>query len=337
MMKAWVIKDFDNGEIQIEEVDKPNPKPRDLLVKVMAVATNPVDEKICHGYNWGRKVGRIETRTPGWDASGIVEAVGEEVKKYHVGDQVYFSGDVLRPGCFAEYTLVDERIVGTKPKSLTYEEAAALPLTFLTAYEGLNEGFGLEPSITGLIPTAILIVNGAGGLGSATIQLAKKVFGLTVIATASRPESKSWCFKMGADYVIDHKKNLLEELNKIGFKQVPYLFNAHSANKNWEAIVDCLEHLGKMCVIIDLEGVNLTDIWFKRITVFPELMFSRPLMLTGDDYTQMNILNNIAELIDEKVLVSTKNSTFQFENLPEALKVQGSGILVGKQTSTVGH
>jgi NADPH:quinone reductase-like Zn-dependent oxidoreductase len=183
-MRAWIQDSEGIDNLRTDLVAKPTVEHRDLLVRVRAVATNPVDSKIVEGYNWGPHIGKLVPApnwTVGWDGAAIVEALGDKVQRYQVGDEVYFSGDVRRSGCFAEYCLVDERITGRKPKNLSFEEAAALPLTFLTAWEGLEEGFNLRPDKKPKSEKTLLVVGGAGGVGSAVIQVAKRVFSLKVI------------------------------------------------------------------------------------------------------------------------------------------------------------
>jgi len=337
-MRAWIQDSEGIEKLRTDLIAKPSVEPRDLLIRVRAVATNPVDCKIAEGYNWGH-VGKLVPApnwTVGWDGAGVVEAVGDKVERFQVGDEVYFSGDVRRSGCFAEYCLVDERITGRKPRNLSFEEAAAIPLTFLTAWEGLEEGFNLQPDKKPKSEKTLLVVGGAGGVGSAVIQVAKRVFGLKVIATASREETITHCKQLGADYVINHHK-LQDQLRSVGYNSVDYVFNTRDATSNWKEVADCLGHLGKMVVIIGLSGkqIDLSDIWFRRITLFPELMFSRPMFMADDDYTQADLLDKVAEKMEKKELVSTQKISFSFLNLPAAIKEQDAGKLIGKQTSLV--
>jgi len=338
-MKAWGITEFGPAtNLKVVDAKKPTPGDRDLLVKMSAVATNPIDYKIRSGAIPSQIV---EVGIQGWDGSGTVQEVGAKVQRFKVGDEVYFSGNVFRPGCHAEYCLVDERISAKKPAKLSHEDAAALPLTTLTAWEGLLEGFVLDPEAPNydskIAGKSVLFVGGAGGVGAIGIQLAKKVFKIpTVIATASRPETIDFCKKMGADHVIDHRKNLKEQLTALGFQGVNYLYNTVDANSNWKETVDCILPQGKLVVITGVDSIDCTQLWFKRISLFPEIMFSRPIFM-GDteDWAQYDILTKTAALVDEGVLVTTRTTTFDFAKLPDAHVYQESGKSIGKQVATV--
>ncbi|MEM1220313.1 MAG: zinc-binding alcohol dehydrogenase family protein, partial [Bacteroidota bacterium] len=223
---------------------KPSPQGHDLLIKIEAISVNPVDFKI---RQTAAKDTTLEApKVIGWDAVGIVEAVGDQVQLFQVGDAVFYAGDLTRPGSNAEYQLVDERIVGRKPQNLTNAEAAAIPLTGLTAYESLFDRIRIDP--TRDAGKSVLILAGAGGVGSIAIQLAKKLGNLTVIATASRPETQAWCEEMGADFVVNHYE-LSSELARIGHEQVDYILDFVSLNGYWDTLAEIIKPQGHIVSI----------------------------------------------------------------------------------------
>ena len=223
------------------ELPVPAPGPRDLLVAVRAVSVNPVDVKV-------RASAVPEPGVPkilGWDAVGVVEAVGPDVTLFRIGDEVFYAGSIARPGTNAEYHLVDERIVGRKPRKLTHAQAAALPLTSITAWELLFDRLGIARNdFPG--DGALLIIGGAGGVGSILIQLARRLTGLTVIATASRPETRAWCLQLGAHHVIDHAKSLVDEMKDLGMPQVPYVASLTNTAAHLPAIVELVAAAGQI-------------------------------------------------------------------------------------------
>jgi NADPH2:quinone reductase len=311
------------------ETEKPSPAGYDLLVKISAISVNPVDYKI-------RKSAAKDTvldspKIIGWDAVGTVEAVGDKTSKFKVGDEVFYAGDLLRSGSNAEYQLVDERIVGPKPKSLTDAEAAALPLTGLTAWESLFDRIKVNPlSDRG---KTVLILAGAGGVGSIAIQIAKKVADLTVIATASRPESENWCKALGADFVVNHR-DLKAEMDKIGHRQVDYILDFVDLEGYWEMATDIIKPQGH---IVSITGssrpLNLDLLKTKSVSFSWELMYTRSMYGTVDIAKQHEILNNIADLIDDGTLRTTLTTTLQgftVENLKKAHQMQESGKTIGK-------
>nr|MBX2844037.1 zinc-binding alcohol dehydrogenase family protein [Flammeovirgaceae bacterium] len=236
------------------ETEKPSPTAYDLLVKISAISVNPVDFKIRQS---AAKDSVLDTpKIIGWDAAGTVEAVGDKASKFKVGDQVYYAGDLTRSGSNAEYQLIDERIVGRKPENLTIAEAAAIPLTGLTAWESLFDRIKINPEKDK--GKTVLILAGAGGVGSIAIQIAKKVAGLTVIATASRPESKTWCNAMGADFVVNHY-DLKVELERIGHGQVDYILDFVDINGYWETVAEIIKPQGHIVSITgSSEPLNLS-------------------------------------------------------------------------------
>lgn len=311
------------------ETPVPEPKGRDLLVKIKAISVNPVDFKIRQN---SAKDTVLETpKVIGWDAVGTVEAVGEDVTFFKAGDEVYYAGDLIRSGSNAEYQLIDERITGLKPSSLTYAEAAAMPLTALTAWESLYDRIRIaEPKDKG---KSILIIGGAGGVGSIAIQLARKISGLKVIATASRPETKAWCKAMGADVVVDHK-NLVEEVHAAGLKEVDFILDLVDLNNYWDTLVELIKPQGH---IVSITGsatpVALNKLKNKSVTFSWELMYTRSMYQTDDMEQQHHILNALAKLLDDGTLKTTLNQTlkgFSVENLKEAHRLLESGKTIGK-------
>ena len=315
------------------EAAKPKPEGYDILVKIAAISVNPVDFKI-------RQSAAQDTTldTPkiiGWDAVGTVEAVGEQVSRFKVGDEVYYAGDLTRSGSNAEYQIVDERIVGFKPKNLSISEAAAIPLTGLTAWESIFDRIGLAPGDGQ--GKSILMLAGAGGVGSIAIQIAKKVTGLTVIATASRQDSIEWCKRMGADHVVNHY-HLKEELEKIGFSEVDYVLDFVNINAYWETIAGIIKPQGH---IVSITGNNapldLSILKTKSVSFSWEFMYTRSMYGTDDIARQHEILNEISQLLDEGALKSTLTTTlegFTVENLKKAHQMQESGKTIGKTVIT---
>jgi len=311
------------------ETPIPTPEGHNLLVKVQAVSVNPVDFKIRQNSAKGTI---LETpKIIGWDAVGIVEAVGDQVSLFKVGDEVYYAGDITKPGSNAEYQLIDERIVGKKPKSLTIEQAAAIPLTGLTAWEILFDRIRINPEKDK--GKTILIIGGAGGVGSIAIQLAKKVAGLTVIATASRPGSIEWCKQQGADFVVNHK-NLIDEVRNAGFQHIDFIVDFVDVNQYWNAIVELIKPQGHIGSISDpVENVNLRQLKGKSASFHWELMFTRSMFQTEDIIAQHHILNKLGDLLDNGTIQSTLKTTLNgltVSNFKEAHKLLESGSTIGK-------
>ncbi len=311
------------------ETEKPTPTGYDLLVKVAANSVNPVDFKI--RLNAAKDTILDTPKIIGWDAVGTVEAVGKETSKFKVGNEVYYAGDITRSGSNAEYQLIDERIVGHKPKKLSVAEAAAIPLTGLTAWESLFDRIKVNPATDK--GKTVLILAGAGGVGSIAIQIAKKVAGLTVIATASRPESVKWCKEMGADFVVNHR-NLTAELDKIGHSQVDYILDFVDLQGYWETIAEIIKPQGHIVSITgNGEPLNLDLLKSKSVSFSWELMYTRSMFTTDDMERQNHILNEISKLLDDGTLKSTLTTTLQgftVENLKKAHQLQESGKTIGK-------
>jgi zinc-binding alcohol dehydrogenase family protein len=311
------------------EISKPVAVGKDLLVAVKAIAVNPVDTKVRAPKDQVEESARIL----GWDAAGEVVSVGDQVEHYKVGDQVYYAGDITRPGSYSEYQLVDERIVGHMPAFSDYAKAAAIPLTGITAWEALFDR--LRVSNTGKdAGKTILIIGGAGGVGSIAIQLASKVAKLNVIATASRDESRDWCLKLGADYVINHHRSLVEELAAQNIKQVEYIVCLNNTDQHWKAMVEVIVPQGSICSIVETnEAVDLNALKSKAATFSWEFMFTRSMYQTPDMIEQQKLLNAIAELINKDQLVTTVNEVMKpinAQNLRKAHAMIEQGSAIGK-------
>jgi NADPH2:quinone reductase len=314
----------------LQDVDLPVPTPgaRDLLVRVKAVAVNPVDTKVRSTVKEAS-----EPKILGYDAAGIVEAVGNEVSLFKPGDEVFYAGDVTRSGTNVELHLVDERIVGSKPKSLDFAEAAALPLTSLTPWELMFERMGIDVD-GGNRGQTLLILSGAGGVGSMAIQLAKHA-GLVVIATASRPETQEWCKSLGADYVIDHRKSIAEELKSIGFSKVDFIVNFVDTDGYWKLMSELIAPQGHIGCIVEPKkevyvGNPLKD---ASIGIHWESMFTRSRHKTADMIEQHKILDRVADLVDAGKIRTTLQkslSPINAKNLREAHKLMESGKSIGK-------
>lgn len=314
------------------EIDRPTPSGRDLLVQVNAVSVNPVDTKVR-----SRSKGTGGThQVLGWDAVGEVIAVGEQVTTYQPGDKVWYAGDITRPGANAEYHLVDERIVGKRPVTLSEAEAAAIPLTAITAWELLFDRLNLE-QISGDDKTPgvrLLIVGAAGGVGSILIQLAKQLTGATVIGTASRPESQTWVKDLGADYVIDHRQPFSEQLSRIGIDNVTHTIGLNHTEDHFDQLIEVLAPQGKFALIDDPEALlDIRKLKQKSISLHWELMFTRSMFETDDMTKQRDLLNRVAELIDAGSIRTTVGAHYGAicaKNLRRAHRDIESGKSIGK-------
>ncbi|TCU06296.1 zinc-binding alcohol dehydrogenase family protein [Rhizobium sullae] len=319
----------DNAEALVDlELPKPTPGTRDLLVAVEAISVNPADFRVR-----GRKVDDGQAAILGWDVAGTVVGMGDEVDGFALGDAVYYAGDLTRPGANSEYHAADHRIVGHRPARLSAIEAAALPLTVLTAWEALFERLGLSPEDRGTGKT-LLIVGGAGGTGSVAIQLARLVPDLTVIATASRPESRTWCEKLGAHAVIDHFGDMPAQLAAFGRTNVDLVLILNDPDRHYPALAEILTPQGKICSIVPFTGspeINL--IMQKSATFVWEFMFTRSMFGTPDIDRQRVILNSAAKLIDDGRLISTLSESLgsiNSANLRAAHARLESGRTIGK-------
>jgi zinc-binding alcohol dehydrogenase family protein len=278
----------------------PTPGPRDLRVAVRAVSVNPVDVK--QRTNAAPPAG--QARILGFDAAGVVEAVGPEVTLFRPGDEVFYAGALDRPGTNSERHLVDERLVGHKPSTLSFAEAAALPLTSLTAWELLFDRLGV-PRGTAAQGAHLLIINGAGGVGSILTQLARRLTGMTVVATASRPETIAWCRQMGAHHVMDHHRPLAEGLGAIGLAQVEYVAGLTATEKHLPGIAEIIAPQGRLGLIDDPKVLDIAPFKRKSVSVHWEFMFTRSLFRTTDMIEQGGILSEIARHVDAGELRTT--------------------------------
>jgi NADPH2:quinone reductase len=310
------------------ELERPSPTGRDLLVAVRAIAVNPVDTKVRAPKD------KVEP-TPkvlGWDAAGVVEAVGPEVTMFAPGDEVFYAGDLTRPGCNAEYQLADERIVAHKPRSLDFAQAAAIPLTAITAYESFFERLGIDVKGSNAGET-LLIIGGAGGMGSIGIQLAKMA-GLRVIATASRPESIQWVAELGADQVINHFEPLRPQIEEFGLKHVDHIAVFNSTDAHWNAAVDLIRPQGKIVLLVDnKEPLAQNVMKSKSASLVWEFMFTRSMFQTPDMIEQHRLLTRVAEWIDEGRIRGTVGelmTPINAENLRRAHRTLESGRTIGK-------
>ena len=311
--------------IDIEVVD-PSPGPRDLLVRVRAVSVNPVDTKVRGGAKPAE-----EPMVLGYDAAGVVEAVGADVTLFAPGDEVFYAGTIKRPGTNSELHVVDERIVGPKPRSFDFAQAAALPLTGLTAWELLFDR--LRVSQGGGEGQTILIVNGAGGVGSMLVQFARQLTKLRVIATASRPETIAWVKQMGAHDVIDHRKPLNEGLAAIGVKAVNFVASLAASEQHLLAYARIIAPQGSLAVIDDVKSFDIVALRQKSITVAWEGVFTRSIYETPDMIEQHRILSEIARLVDEGVLQGTMTRDLRPINaatLKAAHELVEKGASIGK-------
>lgn len=313
------------------QIDRPEPGPRDLLVSVKAIAVNPVDTKVR-----APKAEPVIETTPkilGWDAAGEVVAVGSEVEHYQVGDRVFYAGDITRPGCNSEYQLIDERIVGAMPRTQDFQAAAALPLTSLTAWEALFERLGISPTGEDA-GKSLLIIGGAGGVGSIAIQLARNLGKLNVIATASRTKSSMWVKQMGARHVVNHRNPIDAELKDIGIDTVDFILCLNNTDQHFPAMANAIKPQGKICTIVENTGpLEIGLLKSKSATFVWEFMFTRSMFQTDDMIRQQEILNRIAELIDQEDLITTVGDTIEpinAANLRLAHQQLEAGRTIGK-------
>lgn len=310
-------------------VEKPRATGRDILVKVIAISVNPVDTKVRAPKDRVEEVPKIL----GWDVAGIVEEAGPDCSLFRPGDEVFYSGSIARQGGNSEYHLVDERIVGRKPTSLNFAEAAALPLTSITAWEALFTRMSISRDSCANQEKSLLIIGAAGGVGSIAIQLAKQA-GLIVIGTASRPETVDWVKSMGADYTINHHDPLLPQLEAIGFSSVPYIFCLNALEKHWVGISEAVSPQGVVCAIDDpTSPLNLKLLKQKSATFVWEFMFTRSLYETDDMIEQHLLLNLIADAVDQQKLKTTLAEVLgpiSAEHLRQAHKLLESNRTIGK-------
>jgi zinc-binding alcohol dehydrogenase family protein len=312
------------------DVDIPAPEPhgRDLRVSVRAISVNPVDTKM----RMRSTPAEGSVAVLGWDVAGIVDATGPDATLFKPGDEVYYAGAIDRPGANAQLHLVDERIVGRKPKSLSFTEAAALPLTSITAWELLFDRLAVRP---GKSPDnrTFLIVGGAGGVGSILIQLARRLTGLTVLATASRPETRQWCLDLGAHAVIDHSKPLRAQIEALGLPPVALVASLTNTDTHFEALADLIAPQGHLALIDDPATLAVSLLKRKSVALHWEFMYTRSLFQTADMIAQHNLLSDVSALVDDGVIKTTLGDdygTINASNLKRAHAMLESGKARGK-------
>ncbi|WP_342728497.1 zinc-binding alcohol dehydrogenase family protein [Bradyrhizobium sp. B097] len=310
------------------EIAKPEPKGRDIRVAVKAISANPVDYKV------RKRAAPTDGsyKILGFDAAGVVDAVGPDVSLFKPGDEVFYAGSIQRQGTNSEFHLVDERIVGNKPASLSFAQAAALPLTSITAWELLFDRLGAVPGKS-LDPRTLLITGGAGGVGSILIQLARRLTGLTVVATATRPESQRWCRDLGAHAVIDHSQPMKEQIESLRLSPVGLVASLTFTDQHYKSIADFIAPQGKFGLIDDPAEFNVAAFKGKAVSVHWESMFTRSSFQTPDMIAQHRLLNDVADLIDKGVLRTTLDQTFgtiNAANLKRAHALLESGKSRGK-------
>ena len=333
-MKAVALTRYlpiDNPESLIDvDLPKPQPSGHDLLVAVKAIAVNPVDTKVRSPKD------KVEPspRVIGYDAAGIVEAVGPDVTLFKVGDEVFYAGDITRAGTNSEYHLADERVVGRKPKSLSFADAAALPLTSITAYEVLFDRIGIDAGGRDAGMT-LLIIGGAGGVGSIAIQLAK-IAGQVVVTTASRPETIDWVRKLGADHVVNHRQPLKPQLDAMGLVNIDNVAVFNDTDQHWDAAVEIVRPQGTIGLIVEnVKPLNQSVAKAKSLKLAWEMMFTRAMYKTPDMIEQHNILNKVSAWIDDGTLRTTANEAMtpiNAANLRKAHKALEDGSAIGKIT-----
>lgn len=311
------------------QLDAPSPGPHDLLVEVRAISVNPVDTKIRLGVTPENGAAKVL----GWDAAGVVKAVGSAVSLFQPGDRVFYAGAIDRAGANSELHLVDERIVGAMPASLSFAEVAALPLTAITAWELLFERLQIAEGSADQ-GQSLLIVGAAGGVGSILTQLARRLTGLTVIGTASRPETQAWVRELGAHHVIDHSKPLSEELARVGVGQVTHVASLTQTDQHYAQLIECLLPQGRLALIDDpLQPLDVMQLKRKSLSLHWELMFTRSLYQTADMIEQHRLLQRVSELVDSGVIRTTLGEHFgriEASNLRRAHALLESGKAKGK-------
>lgn len=316
----------EEDSLQDIELETPRATGKDLLVEVKAISVNPVDYKI----RQRRESENGQWVVIGWDAAGIVKEVGDEVSLFSVGDEVWYAGDLKRPGSNAEYQLVDERIVGRKPTNLSFSEAAALPLTSLTAWELLFDRMDVDKDNAN---KSILVIGAAGGVGSVLVQLVKKLTKLTIIGTASREETNSWLKDLGVDHVINHRHKLSEEFVKHELVEPDYIISLTATEQHFDEIVKVIKPQGKFGLIDDPSILNVMPFKGKAVSTHIELMFTRSLFQTADMIEQHHILNNMADMVERgniKTTVGEHFGTINASNLKKAHALLESGKSKGK-------
>lgn len=323
--KAGPLSETD--ALQQIEMERLAPEDHDIEVAVAAISINPVDVKLRAGAQ-----PKDGARILGWDAAGTVLACGDKVRNFKPGDKVYYAGALNRPGSYSQYQLVDERIAAPMPASLDFDAAAALPLTAITAWEALFHRMDVSRPVPGAA-NAVLIIGGAGGVGSIAIQLVKKRTDALVIATASRPESKAWVEEMGADYIIDHSKPMAPQIAALGIGEPGYVLSTNNTDKNAADIAELIAPQGHLCLIDDPEALNIMPFKMKSVAIHWEFMFTRSMLQTADIEEQNVLLTELSRLIDAGEIVTTVNkklSPINTQNLLKAHEDVESSQMIGK-------
>jgi len=313
------------------DIPRPKPEGRDLLVEVRAVSVNPVDYKVASGGGPGAPRESDDIKVVGYDAAGVVAETGPEASLFKSGDEVFYAGSIGRPGADMEFHLVDERIVGRKPRTLDFAAAAALPLTSITAWEAMFDRLDVAKPVPGAA-RAILILGGAGGVGSIAIQLARQLTDLTIVATASRPETVQWAKDMGAHHVVDHKKPLTPQIAALGIGSPGFIFATSPMGGLIGDLAELIAPQGRV-VLINGEAADLFVFRPKSVSIHFELMFTRPLLQTADIKEQHKLLNEVADLVDSGRVRSTMRENYgriDAANLMRAMAFLKSGRAIGK-------
>ena len=316
--------------LALQDIELPEPLagPRDLLVEVKAISVNPVDTKVRENVQPDAGTAKVL----GWDVAGVVKAVGSDVSLFKVGDKVFYAGSIARAGANSERHVVDERIVGHMPKSLGFAEAAALPLTAITAWELLFERLAIAQGQTDL-QQSLLIVGAAGGVGSILTQLASQLTALKVIGSASRPDTQAWVRELGADVIVDHSQPLSAELKRQGIDAVTHVASLTQTDQHLDQLVEALAPQGKLALIDDPKALDITKLKRKSLSLHWEFMYTRSLFQTQDMVEQHHLLNRVAELIDAGTLRTTVGEHFgaiNASNLRRAHALLESGKAKGK-------
>ena len=313
------------------DIPRPRPEDRDLLVEVRAVSVNPVDYKVASGGGPGAPADTGAIKVVGYDAAGVVVETGREAQLFKPGDDVFYAGSVGRQGANMEFHLVDERIVGRKPRTLDFAAAAALPLTSITAWEAMFDRLDVAKPVPGAA-RAILILGGAGGVGSIAIQLARQLTDLTIVATASRPETVQWAKDMGAHHVVDHRKPLAPQIAALGMGAPGFIFATSPIGGVIADLAELIAPQGRIA-LINAEAADLFVFRPKSVSIHFELMFTRPLLNTADIEAQHRLLNEVADLVDSGRVRSTMRENYgriDAANLMRAMKFLKSGRAIGK-------
>ena len=316
--------------LALQDIELPEPiaGPHDLLVEVKAISVNPVDTKVRENVQPDAGTAKVL----GWDVAGVVKAVGSDVSLFKVGDKVFYAGSIARAGANSERHVVDERIVGHMPKSLGFAEAAALPLTAITAWELLFERLAIAQGQTDL-QQSLLIVGAAGGVGSILTQLASQLTALKVIGSASRPDTQAWVRELGADVIVDHSQPLSAELKRQGIDAVTHVASLTQTDQHLDQLVEALAPQGKLALIDDPKALDITKLKRKSLSLHWEFMYTRSLFQTQDMIEQHHLLNRVAELIDAGTLRTTVGEHFgaiNASNLRRAHALLESGKAKGK-------